>query len=255
MQEKIITNIYNINTLNGVAGNINSIENLSVGENSTNISNKDTKATSENKNISKIKKICIHLNEKNGIENIKKFEELFDKAIKFQLEKKDYKFYLKPSKYLKEYKSAVPLSLKNEFHRLLIRNNKIFEEIEKVINNSMGELLNLYQIYEIKLIIQGLIEFYKTEEERHKISFGLIGKEFYCYTTLNNEQMQELEELVQNEMNIPYYLVDFHTGYDTFHLSCKTRFLKAIPAILLEMYDNNIDFKEISKYQYQRIGN
>lgn len=268
MQKKTTTNIYNIDTLNGIAGNVNTIDNLSIGKNSTNVSNKDIKATFQNKNVffKQIKfflynflikkKIFIHLNEKNEIENIKEFEKLFNKAIKFQLEKKDYKFYLKPSRYLKEYKSANSLSSKNEFYKLLTRNNKIFEEIEKIINDSISELLKLYQIYEIKLIIQGLIEFYRIKNEsENKISFGFPEKDFYCYTTLDNEEIEELNTLVQREMNMPYCFVDFHTGYDTFHLSPKIRFLKAIPTILLEMYDNNIDFKEIEKYQYQKIGN
>ena len=61
MQKKTTTNIYNIDTLNGIAGNVNTIDNLSIGKNSTNVTNKDIKATFQNKNVffKQIKFFCI----------------------------------------------------------------------------------------------------------------------------------------------------------------------------------------------------
>ena len=102
-----------------------------------------------------------------------------------------------------------------------------------------------------------MIEYYKKEicSRLNKVSFGYSDTDFYCYTQLNDIDIEELNDKVNKEMNIPYSFVDFQTGFDIHDLPYNAKHKKAIPAILFEMNRRKIDFHELRNYLYLRIGN
>ncbi|MGA9046815.1 hypothetical protein [Sulfuricurvum sp.] len=270
-QDKNSTYItYNIETINGVVGDIGSIDNLSTGDNTTNISKKNTlekspevkgtiwkkKVVNLYKNLT-IKKIYIELNEDNAISDQNDFDEKIQKAIRYKLENKSFCIYLKPIRHLSSYKNEKALEAKNIFYEYLLSNNEHIKKCEMILNESMNAILHLYENSERKLIFRGIIEYYKREtySNLNKVSFGYIDKDFYCSTQLNDQDMEELDKKINNEMNRPYSFVDFYTGFDIHDLPYNAKYIKAIPTILFEMKQRNIDLSDLEQYLNVKIGN
>lgn len=252
-----------IENFNGILGNVEKIDNFSTGNDTNNISNKNTEnELSESKSSSlkrqvTIKKIYIELNEDNAILDQNDFDEKIQKAIHYKLKNKSFCISLKPIRHLSSYKNEKALEAKNIFHEYLLSNNERIKKCEMILNESMNTIVQLYGNTERKLIFRGIIEYYKREtySNLNKVSFGYIDKDFYCSTQINDQDMEELDKKINNEMNRPYFTVDFYTGFDIHDLPYNAKYIKAIPTILFEMKQRNIDLSGLEQYLNVKIGN
>ncbi|WP_373034156.1 hypothetical protein [Sulfurovum sp.] len=245
-------------------GNVEKIDNFSTGNNTHNISCKNTKAElvpSEQEvnpaNETSIERIQIVLGEENEISDQEDFQNKVQKVIQCKLNGTLFQIDIKSTRHFQSYKEAKNLEVENHFHREFLSNNKRISKCEKVLNNAFVTIMDLFGNDESVLIFQGLIEYYKREKYSalNKVSFGFVDKEFYCFTRFNDENMAELEIIVNKEMNIPYSFVDFHTGFDIHDLPYPTKYTKAIPAILIEMDRVRIALGDLKSYINSKIGN
>lgn len=261
-----------IQNFQGILGNIKKIGNLSIGDHNSNsvyergvvssqglMNQKSSNSSNYNflNYIQKllIPKMSITLNENNAILKPKKTAEMIQKIIKYSQDGKNFLVTINPIKYKRAYIKTKDRKDKNLIYSMMVSNQKSVNKIENILNQSVPFLLEQYGIYEISLILEGVIEYYKEKEyvsnSYHKISLGSETDTFYCVILIDEKAMQDLED----KFNRPYYIVDFSSGYDIHDLSYEVRYKQAIPAILIEMADKDIDFNNISKYLHLKIGN
>lgn len=249
-----------IENFHGVLGNVESIGILSTGNNSQNTHNLENKEQSSILiNKKDVINILIELNEINGISYSKnEISNKIQKALEYFLEGKTFFIELSTNRYKKELDDFKETS--EERNYLLRLNNSNIKKIKKaefILNNVLNVLNELFLPKEIELILIGIIEYYKKQQysNMNKVSFGRVGLDFYCYNQILDEDMKELNEKVQKEIGYPYSFIDFNSGYDIHHLPYNAKYTKAIPTILFEMHEQNIDLSKLEKYLYLRIGN